>query len=403
MDYRIFGKQLYALNSGSPVYRHDRCEQVPWPHLSHKIQGKFWKEHVGILPSKEESFDEKTENSLGSSIQSFLLQKPGRIPCTTRLLNYPIHTKQTSNHQCVFRIVDGMYYRDHTERCVEPGKICNPTPGKAFLQGVFIKLPLGSKITRICLSMPFAKTFSTHVLDSIENNAYVAEQFINDSADAMMETGWHTVPFGILLTDSGFPIFIPRAIDIEIEWESPSPSSSSTAADVCCQFEIVHQQSEYSEIIKHYGLYVDNPTNQFIFFVPNALQVYEWNISDRSEWEIPCRQNFDEEIRSIILHGDISKIKRLGVYFKTDDCLEAADILSGIEPLELQRRTGQKFRKDFIRIPFTRSLWSLDCECGLTPRNGKLRVYVDTDIDSLKEEQFHVLLVSNLDYIIERI
>lgn len=368
---------------GCPYYRYSSEDAVPWPHIDNPLRNpspevlSLWEQFAGGRDLREEvrrlGLLDIPEADYRGEIVSNSLHKPSR---TTYCTHIPLKEFPLQNFP------GGAVWRVSDPSLSIP--ITSPLPGYALLREIRIRGDI-EKVSRIDLKLGF----QNKVVQSI-TEPYLLARFLKDTLGIETITGDDimTLPF-FFSRDSAYslPMFVVGKLELLIYSETP--------IKLYATFDLLHTEEEISQIQRQHIHRVEDMDPRLdlsIWAVDRWLHAgcfwqYHGFFSGENRIDLNHEGGVDEELRGVFWQiMDDGPPPEIGVGYSFEPGCEIfiSDLLP--EPLlsELELKTKiiptlgasryipRSERGGRGGILFSRAVDSLDCEPGLTPRNGTL-------------------------------
>lgn len=400
-----FVRGVFSLGMGCPYYRHSSEEAVPWPHIDNPLRKpspetlRLWSQVAGGRELREEvrrlGLLNIPEEDYRGEILSNSLHKPSR---TTYCTHIPFKEFPLQNFS------EGVVWKT----CDPSLPFPSPLPGYALLREIRIRGDL-KKISRIDLKLGF----QNRVVQSIPE-PYILARFLKNTLGIETITGEDMMTLPLFFSRDpayALPMFVVGNLELLIYSETP--------VRLYATLDLLHTEEEIRQIQRQHVHRVedlDSRTELDIWVVDRWLHAgCFWRYYGRSERvgrvKIDYEGGVDEEIRGVfweILDDDPLPEIGVGYAFDTGKEIFISDPLP--EPLlsDIELKTkiiptlgGSRYIPRSERggrggILFSRAVDSLDCEPGLTPRNGTLFLSLS------RETTLHVFLLTSRDILLTK-
>lgn len=410
---RNFVKGVYSLGMGCPYYRHSSEEMVPWPHIDNPLRNpspetlRLWSQVAGGREIREEVrrlglLNILKEDYLGD-ILSNSLHKPSRVTYSTHIpfKEFPLQ-----------KFSEGYAWR-----------VCDPSlpsfpplPGYTLLREIRLRGDL-QKISRIELKLGFQDKVVQTILEP-----YLLAKFLKDTLGLETITGEDMMTLPLFFSRDptyALPMFVVGNLELLIYSETP--------VRLYATLDLLHTEEEIRQIQKthiHRVEDLDSRTEFNIWAVDRWLYAgcfwkYHGKFSGEERIKLDYEGGLDEEIRGVfwqILDDEPPRKTEqlpsleigIGYTFDTQREIFLSDPLP--EPLlsEVELRTkiipglgGSRYIPISERggkggVLFSRAVDTLDCEPGLTPRNGTLFLSLS------RKTTLHVFLLTSRDILLTK-
>jgi hypothetical protein len=404
---------LYSLGLGGPFYRHSAERDVPWPHLDNPLRGadeatiQKWIAAGG----REEEIREEVarlnairvvEGDVLPNLISNNLYKPGKVTYTSQLPYYRgIQPSKLRKNTWIWKAYDPDF------------KDTNVLPGHVILREFRILMGMDDRITKVHLFMGNKGVREVQTFENLESliqmlQTYLGIHLVTTSGAQRMLT----IPFFFSRDPCyGLPMFVVGGMEVVFEMSNPSsePPSVSLSLEVLHSREEVkqirinhlHRVEDYSELTSPY-----EEVDRWVFMnccwksVPEQL-VHGGRVRLLYEGKL------DEEIRGVF--WKISQPDcQVRLYYEFEG--EVINLVDShpceiLAENELRTRmlptlsgsflTPGETRRGYGGIMLSKYMDSVDCEPGLSPRNGEL--YLEFSDPEIEVEIF---LLTNRDHIV---
>jgi hypothetical protein len=410
-----FVRGVFSLGMGCPYYRHSSEEEVPWPHIDNPLRNpspetlRLWSQAVGGREIREEVrrlglLRIPEEEYRGTTVSNFLY-KPARVTYTTHVPFKEFPLQKKSETELVWRVCDPS---------LNLGTNSAPLPGYAFIREIRIRGDI-RKIRRVDL-----KLGSTGKLVQTLEHPHLIAQFLKTTLGICSITitneDWITLPLFFSRDPSyALPMFVVGDLELTLHTDPETPLRLYATLD------LLHNEEEIRQIQRSHAhrvedLDVKSPWN--VWEIDRWLYMgcfwrFRGRFTEETRIKIDYEGGLDEEIRGIFWEIlDDKPPPEIGVGYAFDDPLRREIFLS--DPLpepalsELELRTkiiptlsGSRYIPRSERggrggILFSRNADGLDCEPGLTPRNGTLFLSLS------RETTLNVFLLTSRDVILTK-
>lgn len=410
-----FVKGLYSLGMGSPFYRHSVEKEVPWPHIDNPLRNpsedtvkKWIAAGKGFGPNSEGNEREireevrrlscirVDETELFPNLISNNLYKPGKVTYTSRLPYYtqvPVTELGRNLDQIpgkdrwAWRICDVDFQQDGY----------TPLPGYCILQELRISLDPRARIRRLVVRMGGKVMKEVQRFDNFEMEDVITmlETYLGIPLRFKSDRG-RVVSLPLFFTrdpNYGLPIFVAGKFEIIMEVENQVSTPRISAG-----LEILHSNEEVKQIQRNHLHRVEDlnskvkydEVDRWVFINCLWRPVPEHYIDrGKSSVRLVYEGQQDEELRGVFWKVSNPDCQVRLVYQFDLETISLVDfhpstILSDIElRTKVLPTTSGSFltprdqRLNYGCIMLSRYVDSVDCEPGLTPRNGDLVLEFD--------------------------
>jgi len=407
-------RALFSLGSGSPFYRHSNEKEVPWPHIENPLrnadEGTIQKWSMISGNEKEVLIEvdrlnrlEIPEEEIDRPLISNNLYKPNRVTYTSWLPYYEVEPEDLE--------IIKLPYLETSCRCT----ISTPdSPLKSILHELRVIIPptailksislkIGNKLIKKTLQK-FEYPEST-VIPLLQN--YLGMPLKVETP----EIKYLTIPFFFSREPGyGLPLFAFETVEVLFDIENILDCKPSVSLGL----EVLHSREEVEEILRIRSHRVEDLSskprinNKWIYANCFWRKLPEELVSN-GRARLLHDGGVDEEIKGVfwkISNPDASV--KLEYHFEGGDNFlplinfHPCAILS---ELELKQKilpttscsflTSPELRKGYGGIMLSKYVDSLDCESGLSPRNGDLMLEfnkrdMSIEIYLLTSRDFHI-------------
>ena len=416
---------LYSLGMGSPFYRHSAEEKVPWTLLDHPLRNASEGERAKWIAAggDPEEIDREIRRLgrpvpgeiLSAPLISNSLYKPGRVIYTTLLP----HNSSIGSMEALgagkyrWRVVDPDF-------SVEGGGAT--TPGHCILREFRLVLPENIIIEKISLSAGrlvkrHLQTFwkpETGVVDLLQR--YLGLPLV---IQVSPQERCVTIPFFFSRDPMyGLPIFAVGEVEIVIQL------SQETEVKYLTCLEVLHSREEVRQVRASRLHRVEDLTSPWTTAEYTGMErwIYANCFWREGDLELVTRDNetveirllheggLDEEIKGVFwkISKGVGEVKvGLEYRFEGDRSVSLVDIHPSaiLSELDLRTRiipttsgsflTPRETRADLGGFLCSKYVDSVDCEPGISPRNGELILTLRGGIH--KEDVLGIYLLTSRD------
>lgn len=388
-DLFVYLKGIYSLGSGTPFYKHSKTDEVPWPHIMHPLANaslsvlQDWERVIGKENLKQEleniSQTKIDEGNYQLDVLSTNIHKPRRTTYTTRLPYY----KLSLTNGCI--------------RLLDPdvvGKQGVYLPGKCIIHEIRLITPISYRVgeVKLWIGGRLAQTFKNlegGLLTMMQE--YLGCKHVFTEGDMKITT----LPLYISRDHAyGLPLFVPGDILLEVE--------GGDNIQILVDLEIIHTREEVKQITRNHILQVEvinkekewKTANKWLY-LPVCWREVE--MKDYEKIYLDYEGGRDEEIRGvfwdIVEEGEREVTISIGYEFDMERMFFVDSLpQSLVSRMELFGRilpsmSGGSMTPGSTRFGgflFSKYVDQLDCEPGVTPRNGKLFIEFERKIESLR-------------------
>jgi hypothetical protein len=395
---------LYSLGLGSPFYRHSAEEQVPWPHIDHPLKRaseetiKKWAAVQGnedeirreVERLNAQTFEEG-EDPAQRPLISNNLYKPNRVTYTSILPLYDIVPLETTPEGYRWLIRDPGVEGSLTSHN-------HMTPGHCILHEIRIILPPNRRLKHVTLRAGNGRMKTLQVFDDNPEETifpflqrYLGFPLVVETP----EVRYVTIPFFFSREPGyGLPIFAVGSVEVIFSLDGEEDISR---INVAASLEVVHSREEVREIIKSRAHRVEDLDDTNIrggnlerwVFMGFFWRPLPSTLIDGASARLHHDGGVDEEIRGVFWKISDPRAKVRLTYSFEDKVIPLINFHPSaiLGELELRSKILPTTSGSFLTDPaqrvgmgglmMTKYLDSLDCECGLSPRNGELRLEFD--------------------------
>lgn len=404
---------LYSLGLGGPFYRHAQERDVPWPHLDNPLRGadentiQKWiaaggrEEEIRAEVSRLNSI-KVVDQEVFPNIISNNLYKPGRVTYTSQLPYFnQIQPENLTKVSWIWKASDPDF------------KNVNVLPGHVILREFRVITKPEARITKAYLFMGGKHMREVQTFENLESindmlQTYLGIPLVSTTSENKMTS----IPFFFSRDPCyGLPMFVVGGIEIafELENQGQDPPQVSVSLEVLHSREEVkqirinhlHRVEDYSELTSPY-----QEVDRWIFM--NCYwKTLSSDLIKNGRARILYEGKMDEEIRGVFWKTSNPECQVRLYYEFEGEMINLVDSLPCqlISENELKTRilptisgsylTSREERKQYGGIMMSKYVDSMDCEPGLSPRNGEL--YLEF---SDSEVEIEVYLLTNRDHII---
>lgn len=407
-------RALFSLGSGSPFYRHSNEKDVPWPHIENPLRNADEKtiQKWSMIGGNEEEVRIEVdrlnklkipEEEIDRPLVSNNLYKPNRVTYTSWLPYYEVEPEdmeiiklpnlETSCRCTISSPESPLKSILHELRVI--------IPPSAILKSITLKI--GNKFVKKTIQM-FDYPEST-VIPLLQN--YLGMPLKLETP----EIKYLTIPFFFSREPGyGLPLFAFETVEVLFDIENIPDSKPR----VVLGLEVLHSREEVQEILRSRSHRVEDLddsesiNNKWIYANCFWRKLPDELVKD-GRARLLHDGGLDEEIKGIFW-----KISNPEARVKLEYHFEGGDIVVSLinfhpcailSELELKQKilpttsgtflTHPDLRRGYGGIMLSKYIDSLDCEAGLSPRNGDLILEFDKrdmsiEIYLLTSRDFHI-------------
>lgn len=410
----VFVRGLNSLGLGAPYYKHASEISVPWPHMEHPLRladDREIEKWIKAVGNEQEILSEvKRLSQLRVDREELLppmlsnnLYKPGKVTYTS-YINYYEDTGLEKLDTGVYRwsLTDPDYLTvadigEFSAKSLAGGGI---SPGHCIVHEVRLRLHRDTRIESITLNlgnrvMKTVQEFirpEDNLLTILQNYLGLTTTVLNDEDG----TKYVTIPFFFSRDPSyGLPLFVYGRMEITMRL-----SNVVNEPRLMASLEVLHSREEVEQIRISRNHSVEDLT------LGNTMNTDKWLYMNCFWKQVPGEfikvrnvrlhydGNLDEEIKGVFWIVDDPGVE-LAISYSFDGTEKI--YLTNFHPsailsdLELRTRilptttggflTNRDLRRNIGGILFSKYVDSMDCEPGVSPRNGELTIELSREVN----------------------